>query len=124
MQMIVFYNSSGVQKVVGEGDPLPVSGSFSSTPVTADTAVTNAVVTIASSDTSVLAANASRKGAFVTNLSDQTIWVKFGATAVQSACIPVVAGGSLPISVDGVVWEGSVRAICQSGSKSLFVVEV
>lgn len=124
MQMIIFNDSSGLQQVASEDQPFPVTGSLSLGAENANTTVTDEVRTIGATDTSVLAANATRKGAFVTNISDETIWVAFGKTAVQGAVMPVVANGSLPVSVDGVVWRGTVRAICASGSKSLYVIEV
>jgi hypothetical protein len=87
--------------------------------------LTHSVVTVGSSSTTVLNANDNRTYALLINDSDETIYIKLGATAVANEGIRINAnGGSYEISpANANLFTGYIRAICASGSKKLLVTE-
>lgn len=81
-------------------------------------------VSVGSSTTDVLAANAQRYGATFVNDSDEDIYLRLGATAVMNEGIRLnAAGGSFTIDA-GFLYTGLVTAICSSGTKDLLVTEI
>ena len=86
-------------------------------------ASTSGAVTVGNTDTSVLAANNSRKSATFVNDSDESIYLQLGAAAVLNEGIRLnAAGGSYEINHTN-LFTGAVNAICTSGSKVLTVTE-
>jgi len=87
------------------------------------TSFTTSSVTVGNSSTTVLAANANRKGAVFVNDSDETIYLARGSTAVMNQGIRLNAnGGSFEINATN-LYTGVVSAICASGGKNLCVEE-
>lgn len=79
--------------------------------------------TIANTSTTALAANADRKTATFVNDSNETIYLRRGATAVMNQAIRLNAsGGSFEINANN-LYTGIVTAICASGGKILCVEE-
>lgn len=90
-------------------------------PILADTATALAAVTVGSSTTVALAAQAGRVTATFTNDSDEVIYLALGVSAVMNRGIRLNAnGGSYEINLSN-PWAGAVNAICASGSKNLCV---
>ena len=87
------------------------------------TASTSGAVTVGSSTTVALAANAGRKTATFVNDSDEVIYLQLGADAALNEGIRLNAsGGSYEINHTN-LYTGAVNAICSSGSKELLVTE-
>lgn len=79
-------------------------------------------VSVGATTTQIVAANSSRKFIRLTNISDETQYFKFGASAVMSEGLTLTAGATFemgPELIDVRVLNG----ICASGSKSVTVVE-
>lgn len=80
-------------------------------------------VTVGSSTTVVLAADANRQLAIVTNVSDQLVYLAVGGAAVSGKGVPLSAlsgqsaGGSLVLT--GPVAKLAINGICASGGKSV-----
>jgi hypothetical protein len=86
----------------------------------ASSAGTNSGVTVGSSSTTVLAANADRKEAILVNDSDEEMYLKYGTTAVANSGIRLNAyGGNLVETV----YTGIITGICASGGKVITVIE-
>lgn len=108
--------------VVLASDQSALSATF--TPSTASGVTTEALVSVATTSTSVLASNASRKGGWVRNISDVDIYVSFSATATTAKPSALSPGSSLSLGDSRCVYTGAVAAIhADTGSKSLEVVE-
>ena len=87
--------------------------------------------TVGESSVTVLAANENRNGCLIVNASSHTIYLSLGAPATAESGIALTAGGSWDgclgdALLRGIVWSGSVTAICPGGGASnpLTVVEV
>jgi len=80
-------------------------------------------VSVGSSTTTVLAANASRVAATFVNDSNETIYLRLGATAVMNEGVRLNAGGGCYEINQLNLYTGTVTAICSSGSKVLCVTE-
>ncbi len=88
------------------------------------TTATHTSVTVLATTTVVLAANANRLYALIVNDSDEKIYVKIGANAVQSQGIPILPNGSYEMSkAMGDLNVGAINGICASGSKTMLVTE-
>lgn len=89
------------------------------------TTPTHTAPSIGSSTTPALAANSNRLYALFINDSDETIYLKFGASAVSNEGVRLNAsGGSYEMSKKlGNLYTGAVNGICASGSKVLLVTE-
>ena len=84
---------------------------------------TNTKISVGSSDTTILAANASRKFAVIVNDSDETIYLSLSATAVQGEGIRLnAAGGAYEINAMN-RYTGEISGICTSGGKYVTVSE-
>lgn len=104
--------NSGVD--IGDVDVLSLPSVSSATPTK---------VSVDSSDTQVIVANASRKFAQFVNDSDEVIYLALSATAVMNEGIRLNAnGGSFEINLMN-LYTGEVSAICASGTKNLTVTE-
>jgi len=80
-------------------------------------------ISVGSSDTQILVANASRKFAVFVNDSDEVIYLSLSATAVINEGIRLNAhGGAYEINLMN-LYTGEVAAICSSGTKNLTVTE-
>ncbi len=101
---------------VALGDPLQI---YALAPQ-AETADNNSV-TIGSTSTSVMAANASRIEMILTNDSDEVIYISFSGTAVMNKGIRLNANGGI---ITNTSYKGAVTAICSSGSKNLAIIEI
>jgi hypothetical protein len=90
---------------------------------TVSSVTTEAVISVGSSSTSVLAANASRIDGWVKNISTETIYVSLSAAATTAKPSKLAAGESLRF---GHVYDGAVAAIhADAGNThSLEVVEL
>ena len=104
------------------------------TAITAIQAISGSVGIAAVSETSpavsdaaaveVLASNAGRLAGYIQNITSDTLWVSFGATAVANECVRVGAGQSLPLTVTGNIFKGAVSVIKDSGAaEDIIVVE-
>lgn len=90
-------------------------------PILADTATALAGVTVGSSTTAALAAQAGRVTAIFTNDSDEIIYLALGVPAELNRGIRLNAhGGFYEIGLSN-PWAGAVNAICASGGKNLCV---
>ena len=80
---------------------------------------TNSAVSVGSSDTSVLTADAGRLGIILVNDSDEAIYLGFGTAAVMNKGVRLnSAGGSLVLD-NALMTSQAINAICTSGSKVL-----
>ena len=89
------------------------------------TTPTHTAPSIGTTSTTALASNAGRLYALLINDSDETIYLKLGATAVANEGIRLNAnGGSYEMSkLLGNLYTGAVYGICVSGNKTLLVTE-
>jgi len=86
---------------------------------------TQTIISVTTSSTSVLSANANRLAGWVRNISDTTIYVSLSGTASASAPSKLSPGESLQFGNGTWCYTGAVAAIhAGSGNKSLEVVEV
>jgi hypothetical protein len=85
------------------------------------TATSNTKVTVGSTTTSVVSANADRISLTLVNDSNETIYISKSGTAVMNEGIRLNANGGSVLITD---YTGAVAAICSSGSKNLTVCEV
>lgn len=97
--------------VLDAAGKVPVSGTFSSTPATAATSTLSNTSANASNVT-VLAANASRLGAYLVNDADKIAYVKFGATATTTSYTRMLLPGGM---MDVGIYIGKVDAIWEAG---------
>lgn len=119
VQQVMTVDEDGEYVAPGTGGP----GGGGNTEV--DAATIQDLVSVTTSNTSVLAANGSRVGGWLRNISDIDIFVSLSATAAIDKPSKLTPGASFPLSGDGWVWTGAVAAIHNgSGSKSLEVVEL
>ena len=81
----------------------------------------NDSVTVGATSTSVKSLNRARKFLFLTNDSDETIYVSLGSIAVMNKGIRLNASGGFVIIDEK--YTGAVTAICSSGSKNLCTCE-
>lgn len=92
-----------------------VSGTFSSTPITAGTSATTSVAASGASQT-MLAANANRLAFTMYNDSDKPCYVKLGATASATSLYrKVLPGGNFSTTDVGVNYTGVIDAIWDAG---------
>ena len=82
-------------------------------------------VTVLTTSTAVLSANATRRYALIVNDSDTVIYLSLGGTAVANTGIRLNAnGGSYEMSPGlGNVYQGAITAICSATPKTLLVME-
>lgn len=111
---------------VSSSNPLPVSMSGAgSTVPTAIGTLTESNPTVTTSSTQTLAANASRKGGYLVNISDTDIYVSFGATATTSKQLVQANGGSIPFVISNQVYTGAINSIhAGSGTKTILAVQL
>jgi len=108
--------NSGVD--IGDVDVTSLAGDY--------TTPTHSAVTVTSTTTQALAANANRKYVLLVNDSDTAIYIKLGAAAVANEGIRLNAnGGSYEMSnLGGNLYAGAINAIHGgSGNKTLLVTE-
>lgn len=114
--------------VDGSGVTQPVSnaGTFAVQSRDAQASANNpgAQVSVTAS-TTVLASNASRKGAkiYADPLNTAAVYVKLGATATSSN-FPLHPGDSIDLNFGGAVYTGVVDAIAASGTQAVNVLEI
>ena len=82
-----------------------------------DSDASNGKVTVGNASTTVRELNRNRKFCFLTNDSDEDIYVTLGSTAVINQGIRLNANGGGTL-IDG-SYTGKITAICASGSKNL-----
>lgn len=82
----------------------------------------NARPTVSTTSVLILAANANRKYAYISNQSGAVIYVKLGAAAVVGEGIRINNDGFFEITVDK-LWTGDVFAIRNAGSGAVDVFE-
>ena len=89
------------------------------------TTPTHTAPSIGTTSTIALASNAGRLYALLINDSDETIYLKLGATAVANEGIRLNAnGGNYEMSKKlGNLYTGVINAICASGGKKLLILE-
>ena len=88
-----------------------------------DKTTTNDSVTIGTSTTEILAANANRLYALVVNNSSSSVYLALGVNAVLNKGIRINAnGGSYEIKTDN-LFIGAINGISAAGSKNVTVIE-
>lgn len=88
------------------------------------TTTTESNVNVTTASAQVLAANASRKGGYLQNISDTDMYISWGGTASNTRTL-LTPGSSLPLQITGLVYTGLVRAIHYgTGNKVLTIVEL
>ncbi len=94
-------------------------------PARASTAVTGAgSVNVTTATTAILAANADRLWARITNISGVTIYLGFGTDAVANAGYTLVDGASFTLDVT-TPWQGTINGIhASTGNKAVTIVEI
>lgn len=86
--------------------------------------MTHTAVTIGNTSTSVVASNATRKYLLLQNISDEDIFIKFGAAAVSNEGILIPANNGSYILEGKIISDQAVNGICASGSKTLLVTQI
>jgi len=111
-------NGDDTYSFTGDVDVTSLAGDY--------TTPTHSAVTVTSTTTQALAANANRKYVLLVNDSDTAIYIKLGAAAVANEGIRLNAnGGSYEMSnLGGNLYAGAINAIHGgSGNKTLLVTE-
>jgi hypothetical protein len=86
-------------------------------PVTGFSSASNTRVSVAASSVQLLAANASRKYAYIMNQSGNVMFLKFGATAVANQGIRLANNAIYEINQSN-LWTGTINAISSSATAS------
>lgn len=87
--------------------------------------VTQSVVGVTTTTATVVAANGERKGGFIVNVSDTTVWISFSGDAVEDECIPVFPNSSLALDINGYPVKGAIAALHGgTGTKNIVVEEI
>lgn len=113
------------QKASAASVPVVVASDQSALPITAQaiTAITTqAIVSVAATNTQILASNTSRKGGYLKNLSDAVVYIALATTATTSF-YPLYPGEVFPLVGDGYVLQTQVNGITASGSKDVWAIE-
>lgn len=110
-------NFPAVQSVDDNGssltvDPYPASASA---PVQVPASVTNVTL---------LAANANRKGFIIVNDGNQSLYVKFGATATTTSYTVKLTSGQTYESPSGIVYTGIIDGIWNVANGNAYVTEL
>jgi len=84
--------------------------------------LSHTVVAVQHASTTVLAANADRRYVLLVNASDEDMFIKFGAIAVENEGIRINKSGGA-YELNGIIDRRAVTAICASGGKNLLVTE-
>lgn len=101
--------------------PIAVSGTVTATPPTA-TAAANTQVSV-STNVTLKASNASRRGLILYNTGSKLVYVKFGATATPTDfTIPLPAGQVWEMSEP--IYTGIIDAVASSGTQVVNVSEL
>lgn len=88
-----------------------------------DTVTFNSV-TVANTSTSIIAANAKRTYLRLTNDSNEIMYITLGSVAaVMNKGISILANGGIYEINQNNLWQGEIRGICASGSKSIMYLE-
>lgn len=95
----------------------------SSVPIVSTTATNPAAVAVATTSTTILAANANRTGFIIVNNSTVTIFVKLGSGATVADSIPIARGASWTMTGDR-VYSGIITGIVASGTADVRVSEM
>ncbi len=113
----------GVLDPVTSLNPIPVTGSFSASIATSATS-TESIATVTTSSSVVLAANGTRKGGWVKNVSDVYIFVSLSGTAATNAPNRIGPGEVIQLATAAVIYTGAVSAIVAAATAFLEVVEL
>jgi len=92
------------------------------TPAASNATLTS--VTAATTSTALLAANPSRKGAYIYNNGGANMYLAYGATASLTAFSVKIAAGSFFELPTTPVWQGALSAIWDSVSGNAQITEV
>lgn len=127
-EMVVFSNDAGTKlEVVCPANPLPVSidaGSITITPVKSTTLTpTQVTVPATANGILILAANANRLGATISNPGTVSIYIQQGATGVTVSNGFGIPGGS-SYNIDEPLYTGAVYGIVASGTQVVTIVEL
>lgn len=109
---------SGGSTIVGSANPLPTS-----LPIVSSAVTGAGTATIGATSSTVIAANATRKGAVITNISDSIIYLGLTGTAVVEAGIPLYPNGGHYEIESTNLYTGIITAISTAASKKLCFVE-
>jgi len=82
----------------------------------------NGAVEVGSSTTEILAANANRKYALITNDGAETVYLSFGDDAVMHEGLPLGPGVAYEI-LPGNLYTGAINGICENGGANVCIVE-
>lgn len=97
-----------------------------SAPALTGTAPTKATVTIDTGGDTVLAANANRKRALITNTGDDFVRLEYGDTPAADSpirLVPAVGAHVIEPTASGHIYLGEVTGIAEAGSNDLVVLE-
>lgn len=105
---------------VTSSNPLPVANSA---PVASS--VTESSYSVTTSSSMAVAANASRKGGYIQNISDTDMYISWGSTATTTTKTKLFSGASMPLQITNLVYTGAIYAIHGgTGTKTLVIVQV
>lgn len=94
---------------------ISVVAAFGATAIASEATFPKAVSVPNNADTTVLAANASRKpGSYIQNISTTDIWYNYGAAATSSTAV-LHPGESLPLGTGNFVFQGDLHMFQTSG---------
>jgi hypothetical protein len=107
--------------------PIVVTGTVTATPGAAPATgtVTESAASVTTTSTTVVAANSSRVGGYVQNVSDTDMYVSWGGTAATNKSY-LAPGSSLPFIITGYCYKGALTALhtASSGTKTLAIVQL
>ena len=86
--------------------------------------VTEATGGVTTSDAQILASDSTRRGGYINNSSDTSVWISLGGTATTAAPSTLIPPrASMNLEIGGIVYTGAVNAIHGgSGTKNVAIV--
>lgn len=131
IQPLVFSNDAGtLLEIVSPDNPLPVTGSF--TPSGTQTVIPVKSTTFTASQVTVpattngillLAANANRLGATISNPGSSTIYVSSAATGLTTSNGFAIPAG-WAYNIDSPLYTGALYGIISTGTETAYIVEL
>ena len=120
-------DSTGVVSVDDNGSSLTVDGTVAVSGVTLTaTSAAETTASVTTGNTTVLAASASRKRAWIQNTGTGYVRLKLGATATTSSAIrlvPSVGTYVIEPTASGHVYQGIVDGISETGTNTVVIVQ-
>jgi hypothetical protein len=92
--------------------------------INASTTIKKTTTAVATTSQVIAAANPNRKGFYIWNNSSNSVYISFADTSASAGPTFILATFQSHVMVNGVVWQGVISAIRNSGSGNIVVWEL